>query len=112
MLPMFRVNTAIGMKRPAKRPARLVGSSHPVAMTNAELYRPETPTIDGDPLSCRVARLVGKAAGRLNRTANYVGERDPEELVEDVRGFVRRNPGPSLAVAAALGLAIGWMRRK
>jgi len=82
-----------------------------VVMTNAELY--ETATgMDTNPLSRKVARMLGQTAGRLNRAVDYVGERDPEELLDDARALVRRNPGPSLAVAAALGLAIGWLRRK
>jgi ElaB/YqjD/DUF883 family membrane-anchored ribosome-binding protein len=56
--------------------------------------------------------MVGTAAGRLNKAANYVSERNSAELLDDARRLVRGNPGPSLAIAAALGLAIGWMRRE
>lgn len=90
----------------------LVGLLIPTLMTNAERYDTATTGMESDSLSCRVARMFGTAAGRVNKAANYVGERDPEDLLDEARNLVRRNPGPSLAIAAALGLAIGWVRRK
>jgi hypothetical protein len=64
------------------------------------------------PLSEKMGRFLGKTAGRLNRSAAYVGEHNTGEMLEDARSVVRRNPGPSLLVAAAIGAAIGWTLRE
>ncbi len=61
---------------------------------------------------CGAARLFGKAAGRLKRSARYVGEHDTAELLEDARRVVRQNPARALLSAVAVGLTIGWALRK
>lgn len=67
---------------------------------------------DSLPLGDKMAHFAGRAAEGLNQSARYVGEHKTEELVEDARGVVRRHPGESLIVAAAVGLAIGWVLRE
>ena len=46
------------------------------------------------------------AAGAIERAAASLGAKDPEELFEDARGFVRKSPGIALAGAAILGFAL------
>jgi ElaB/YqjD/DUF883 family membrane-anchored ribosome-binding protein len=65
-----------------------------------------------DSLSGRMACFAGTVAGRLSRSAAYVRTHNSQEILEGARTAVRRNPGPSLAVAAALGLVLGWRFRK
>lgn len=80
-------------------------------MTNVEPYSTGT-TMRREAFGCRAARMLGDAAGRLKRSARYVGEHDTVELLEDARRVVRHNPVPALLSAAAVGLTIGWALRK
>lgn len=47
-----------------------------------------------------------QAAGAVERAATGLAGKDPEELIEDVRGLVRKSPGIALAGAAILGFAL------
>ncbi|MCJ7422333.1 hypothetical protein [Sphingomicrobium astaxanthinifaciens] len=42
----------------------------------------------------------------LDETAQKIAAKDPDELVEDVRGFVRKSPGIALGAAAVVGFAL------
>lgn len=46
------------------------------------------------------------AAQAIERAASGLADKDPEELVEDARTFVRKSPGVALAGAAILGFAL------
>jgi ElaB/YqjD/DUF883 family membrane-anchored ribosome-binding protein len=53
-------------------------------------------------------RDVARAtAGRLSTGADYVRSHDAKRMMADVESFVRSNPGPALAVAAAFGFLLG-----
>jgi len=47
-----------------------------------------------------------KAASALEEAANKVSAKDPDELIDDTREFVRKSPGVALAGAAILGFAL------
>jgi ElaB/YqjD/DUF883 family membrane-anchored ribosome-binding protein len=47
-----------------------------------------------------------KAASAIENTANAISEKDPDELIEDTRNFVRNSPGIALAGAAVLGFVV------
>lgn len=47
-----------------------------------------------------------RAAGALENTANAIAEKDPDELLEDTRNFVRNSPGIALAGAAVVGFVV------
>lgn len=47
-----------------------------------------------------------KAARAIEDTANRLGSRDPEELIDDTRNFIRKSPGVALAGAAIVGFAL------
>ncbi len=51
--------------------------------------------------------VVHSAADKLESTAGYIREHDVRAMVSDVEDIVKRNPGPSLLVAAAIGFLIG-----
>jgi ElaB/YqjD/DUF883 family membrane-anchored ribosome-binding protein len=53
-----------------------------------------------------------QAAGVLNRSADYVRDLNPDQIAGDVQNEVRRNPGRSLLIAAALGLLVGVLVRR
>ena len=67
-------------------------------------------------LDDRVADLPGGApvrnvaratADRLGSSAEYVRTHDATRMMADVESFVKSNPGPALAIAAAFGFILG-----
>jgi ElaB/YqjD/DUF883 family membrane-anchored ribosome-binding protein len=46
-------------------------------------------------------------ADRLGSSAEYVRTHDAKRMMADVESFVKSNPGPALAVAAAFGFLLG-----
>lgn len=55
--------------------------------------------------------LVDQAAGKAGDVADWLDNRDPGSLLEEVKGFARRRPGVFLAVAAGAGLLAGRLAR-
>ena len=47
-----------------------------------------------------------KAAGAIDRAAVSLGNKDPDELIDDTREFVRKSPGVALAGAAMVGFVL------
>src|SRR5436190_17454329 len=49
---------------------------------------------------------AGRAASAIEDAANRVSAKDPDELIDDTREFVRKSPGVALAGAAIIGFAL------
>jgi ElaB/YqjD/DUF883 family membrane-anchored ribosome-binding protein len=47
-----------------------------------------------------------KAATAIDDVANNLASKDPDQLIEDTRNFVRKSPGVALAGAAIVGFAL------
>lgn len=47
-----------------------------------------------------------RAAGAIENVANTISDKDPDELIEDTRNFVRNSPGIALAGAAVVGFVV------
>ena len=47
-----------------------------------------------------------RAAGAIENAASTIAEKDPDELIEDTRNFVRNSPGIALAGAAVVGFVV------
>lgn len=47
-----------------------------------------------------------RAAGSIETFANNIAAKDPDELIEDTRTFVRNSPGVALAGAAVVGFVV------
>ena len=47
-----------------------------------------------------------RAAGAIENAANSIAGKDPDELIEDTRNFVRNSPGVALAGAAVVGFVL------
>lgn len=47
-----------------------------------------------------------RAAGSIETFANNIAAKDPDELIEDTRNFVRNSPGIALAGAAVVGFVV------
>ncbi|WP_181779740.1 hypothetical protein [Pseudonocardia pini] len=58
-----------------------------------------------------VSDLAEQAAGRLESASRWLSEREPGDLVDEVRGLARRRPGAFLIGAAAAGLLVGRLTR-
>jgi hypothetical protein len=55
--------------------------------------------------------LVHQAAGTTRKVASWLEEREPGQLLEDVKTFARQRPGLFIALAAGAGLAAGRLTR-
>jgi hypothetical protein len=51
--------------------------------------------------------LVRNLSQRADSAADWLSQREPADIVEDVRSFARRNTGLFLAVAAGIGVVAG-----
>jgi ElaB/YqjD/DUF883 family membrane-anchored ribosome-binding protein len=47
-----------------------------------------------------------RAAGAIDSAANAIASKDPDELMDDARTFVRNSPGVALAGAAVVGFVV------
>jgi ElaB/YqjD/DUF883 family membrane-anchored ribosome-binding protein len=54
-----------------------------------------------------VRSVAHSAAEKLESTAGYIREHDVSAMLSDVENIVRRNPGPSLLIAASIGFLVG-----
>jgi hypothetical protein len=55
--------------------------------------------------------FAGQVASRLHGAASWLEQREPADLLEEVRNFARRRPGTFLIGAAVAGLAAGRLTR-
>ncbi|WP_265529822.1 hypothetical protein [Sphingomicrobium marinum] len=66
----------------------------------------DTATGLDDNLGKEYGDYARKAASYLDETAQSLAAKDPDELIEDTRNFVRKSPGIALAGAAIIGFAV------
>lgn len=71
----------------------------------AKMVGDTAPGID-DRLGEEYGDYARRAAGTIENVANAIAEKDPDELIEDTRNFVRESPGISLAAAAVVGFVV------
>lgn len=55
--------------------------------------------------------LAHQAATRATRIADWLDQRDPGSLLEEVKGYARRSPGAFIAIAAVAGVVAGRLTR-
>ncbi|HXV93325.1 MAG TPA: hypothetical protein VD813_08520 [Pseudonocardia sp.] len=65
----------------------------------------------GSSQSGPAAEVAKQAADRVRGVADWVGRREPGDLIEEVRRFARRRPGAFLLGAAAAGVLAGRLTR-
>lgn len=65
-------------------------------------------TADGieERLGAEYGDYARRAAEAIENAANAIAEKDPDELIEDTRNFVRNSPGIALAGAAVVGFVV------
>lgn len=71
----------------------------------AKLVSDTAPGLD-DNLGTEYGDYARKAATYLDDTAKKLATKDPDELIDDTRNFVRKSPGIALAGAAIVGFAL------
>ena len=71
----------------------------------AKLVGDTAPGLD-DNLGAEYGDYARKAASYLDDTAQSLAAKDPDELIEDTRQFVKKSPGIALAGAAIIGFAV------
>lgn len=57
------------------------------------------------------AQLAAEASNRVHSVASWLDQREPGDLLDDVRDFARRRPGTFLLGAAVAGVLAGRMTR-
>lgn len=55
--------------------------------------------------------LVRSLSRRVDSAATWLSDREPDDIVQEVRSFARRNTGLFLAIAAGIGVVAGRMAR-
>jgi hypothetical protein len=66
---------------------------------------------DSGPQSGVVSEVARQAADRADALSAWLGEREPNELVDEVRSFARRRPGVFLLGMAVAGAVVGRLTR-
>ena len=66
----------------------------------------DTATGIDDRLGSEYGDYARRAAGAIENAANSIAGKDPDELIDDARTFVRNSPGVALAGAAVVGFVL------
>ncbi len=67
---------------------------------------------DGNaPESGLAAQIVREVADRAEGAASWLSNREPADLLEEVKTFARRRPGTFIAIAGVAGLLVGRLAR-
>lgn len=76
------------------------------ALANVSKMVGDTASGIEDRLGPEYGDYARRAAGAIENAANTLAEKDPDELIEDTRNFVRNSPGIALAGAAVVGFVV------
>jgi hypothetical protein len=88
-----------------------VGSGHSAAADQVRKFAEDLGGLTGGDTSSPAGRVVSQLSDTGHRAADYLQDRGPEGLLEDVQSFARRKPGTFLLAAAAAGFVIGRLGR-
>ncbi|MEO6247115.1 MAG: hypothetical protein ABIO85_00840 [Sphingomicrobium sp.] len=75
-------------------------------LTNVSALIGDTAASIDERLGSQYGDYARQAADAVERAASGLSNKNPEDLVDDVRGLVRKSPGIALAGAAILGFAL------
>lgn len=76
------------------------------ALANVGRMIGDTATGIDDRLGSDYGDYARRAAGAIENAANSIASKDPDELIDDARTFVRNSPGIALAGAAVVGFVV------
>ena len=76
------------------------------ALANVSKLIGDTASSLDDRLGEEYGEYARRAASAIEDAANRVAAKNPDELIDDTREFVRKSPGVALAGAAVIGFAL------
>lgn len=76
------------------------------ALANVSKMIGDTASGIDERLGAEYGDYARRAAGSIESVANQIASKDPDELIEDTRNFVRNSPGIALAGAAVVGFVV------
>jgi DNA polymerase II small subunit/DNA polymerase delta subunit B len=76
-----------------------------------ELRREIDSMVDGSDIQGTVTELARQLSDKTRTLSSQLAERDPKDMLEDVRSFARRRPGTFLAGATVAGVVAGRLTR-
>ena len=76
------------------------------ALANVSKLVGDTASSLDDRLGEEYGEYARRAAGAIEDAANRIAAKNPDELIDDTREFVRQSPGVALAGAAIIGFAL------
>lgn len=76
------------------------------ALTNVSSLIGDTAASLDERLGTQYGDYARSAAQTIERAASSLANKEPEELIDDARGIIRKSPGIALAGAAILGFAL------
>jgi len=76
------------------------------ALANVAKLIGETATGLDERLGAEYGDYARRAAASLENAANSIASKNPDELLDDTREFIRKSPGVALAGAAIIGFAV------
>ena len=76
------------------------------ALANVSKLVGDTATSLDDRLGEEYGEYARRAASAIEDAANRIASKNPDELIDDTRDFVRKSPGVALAGAAVVGFAL------
>ena len=101
-------NAATSMTGAAREAVATIDDSRSTAADGLDAAASALHNRAGDLPGGETVRNVARAtADRLGSSAEYVRTHDAKRMMADVESFVKSNPGPALAVAAAFGFLLG-----
>jgi len=77
-----------------------------VALANVSKMIGDTAAGIDERLGEEYGEYARRAAGSIENVANQIASKDPDELIDDTRNFVRNSPGIALAGAAVVGFVV------
>lgn len=78
----------------------------------AQTLHDKSENLGNQVLGQEVEQYGHRTADWLNRTADYVGEANPQQIKADLEKQVQQNPGRTLLIAGGIGLLLGAMFRR
>jgi hypothetical protein len=88
------------------------GTQHRHLVTNLRALGDELASMaDNSEKSGPATDLVGEAGARAHSTASWLDDREPGQLVDELRSFARRKPGVFVLGALAAGVLAGRLTR-
>lgn len=76
------------------------------ALSNVSRLIGDTASGLDEKLGPEYGNYARRAAESIESTANRLASKDPDELIDDTREFIRKSPGVALAGAAIVGFAL------